>query len=314
MSTPSVSNQPAQTTIAPAVSTDSPAHKARKAQSRKRKSAGGRPNPIATAIGVILVVALFVFPYLLMAITALKTRADVYKIPVEYLPSKLEWSNFITMWSFKGVDVGSSLLATAVIAIGATLLVLLVATPAAYYIARYRFPGRMPFLFIVLCTQMLQPTVLAVGLYQEFRGWQGYAVWAALILINGTFNLSFAVWIMQSFFASVPKEIDEAAMVDGLGRLQTMFKISLPLVWPGIVTAIVFVFVNSWNEYAAAFVLVQKAELQPLTVAMPRFLGLYVKEWQYMFSTAIVAIVPVIILFALIEKRLIGGLTAGAVK
>ncbi|PID97408.1 MAG: sugar ABC transporter permease [Actinomycetales bacterium] len=197
---------------------------------------------------------------------------------------------------------------------GATLLVLLVATPAAYYVARFRFPGRMIFLFLVLITQMLQPTVLAIGLYQEFSSWQGYMSWVALILVNGAFNLAFAVWIMQAFFASVPKEVDEAALIDGAGRLQTMFKISLPLVWPGIVTAIVFVFVNTWNEYAAAFVLVQDNSLQPLTVAMPRFLGMYIRDWQYLFTTAVVAIVPVIILFAMIEKRLIGGLTAGAVK
>lgn len=84
--------------------------------------------------------------------------------------------------------------------------------------------------------------------------------------------------------------------------------------WLGIVTAVVFVFINTWNEYAAAFVLVQKAELQSLTVAMPRFLGLYVREWQFMFTTSVIAIVPVIIMFALIEKCLIGGLTAGSIK
>ena len=97
---------------------------------------------------------------------------------------------------------------------GATLLVLLIATPAAYYVARFRFPGRLVFLLLVLITQMLQPTVLAVGLFQQFKGWQGYAVWAALILINAAFNLSFAIWIMQAFFAGVPKEIDEAALID----------------------------------------------------------------------------------------------------
>ena len=119
---------------------------------------------------------------------------------------------------------------------------------------------------------------------------------------------------MQAFFATVPKEIDEAALIDGLGRLQTMFRISLPLVWPGIVTAIVFVFVNTWNEFSAAFILVQQTNLQPLTVSMPRFLGLYIKDWQYLFTVAMIAIVPVVILFSFIEKRLIGGLTAGSVK
>ncbi|NHB83796.1 carbohydrate ABC transporter permease [Tessaracoccus sp. HDW20] len=272
-----------------------------------------RPNPWLVALGSIAIVAFFGFPYALMFITSLKTRLEVTDIPPVYFPAQPQWSNYISVWSSE-VNPASSLLSTVVIAGGATLLVLLVATPAAYYVARFRFPGRLVFLLLVLITQMLQPTVLAVGLYQEFRGWQGYAVWGALILINGAFNLSFAIWIMQAFFASVPKEIDEAALIDGLGRLQTMFRISLPLVWPGIVTAIVFVFVNSWNEYAAALILVQTPDLQPLTVSMPRFLGLYIQDWQYLFAVALIAIVPVIILFGIIERRLIGGLTAGAGK
>ncbi|WRS29482.1 carbohydrate ABC transporter permease [Actinomycetaceae bacterium MB13-C1-2] len=271
------------------------------------------PNPWLTALGSILIVVFFSFPYALMVITSLKTQADVRKIPPEFFPSNPQFSNYLTVWG-SNVQPGKSLLATAVIAFGATIVVLLVATPAAYYVARFRFRGRLIFLLLVLTTQMLQPTVLAVGLYQQFSGWQGYAVWGALILINGAFNLSFAIWMMQAFFSSIPKEIDEAALLDGLGRMQTMFKISLPLVWPGIVTAIVFVFVNTWNEYAAAFILVQDPDLQPLTVSMPRFLGLYIKDWQYLFTTAVIAIVPVVILFAMIEKKLIGGLAAGGIK
>lgn len=286
------------------------------AKVQHQKGRGGidpNPNPILIAIGALAVVVFFSFPYMLMLISSLKSQADVRRIPPEYWPTEPMWSNYLTVWA-SNVQPGKSLLATTVIAFGATAVVLLVATPAAYYVARFRFRGRMIFLLLVLCTQMLQPTVLAVGLYQQFASWGGYWVWAALILINGAFNLSFAIWMMQAFFSAVPKEVDEAALIDGLGRLQTMFRISLPLTWPGIVTAVVFVFVNTWNEYAAAFILVQDPDLQPLTVSMPRFLGLYIKDWQYLFTTAMVAIVPVIILFSLIEKRLIGGLTSGAVK
>lgn len=278
-----------------------------------RGGVDAKPNRVATVLGAVAVALFFSFPYLLMGISSLKTREEITAIPPDYLPATPKFSNYLEVWG-SAVAPGSSLLATIVISVGATLLVLLVATPAAYYVARFRFPGRMAFLFLVLITQMLQPTVLAVGLYQQFSQWRGYLVWVALILINGVFNLSFAVWIMQSFFASIPKEVDEAALIDGLTRLQTMFRVSLPLVWPGIVTAIIFVFVNTWNEFAAAFILVQDTALQPLTVSMPRFLGMYVRDWQYLFTVATVAIVPVIILFALIEKRLIGGLTAGAVK
>ncbi len=272
-----------------------------------------KPNPWGTAVVAIAVAIFFAFPYVVMVISSLKTRAEITKQPPDYLPASPQWVNYLDVWGYQAVDPAQALLSSVVVALGATLLVLFVATPAAYYVARFRFPGRMAFLLLVLITQMLQPTVLAIGLYVEFVQWKGYLVWLALILINAAFNLSFAVWIMQSFFASVPKEIDEAAMLDGLGRLQTMFKVSLPLVWPGIVTAIIFVFVNTWNEYAAAFVL-RNDKLQTLPVAIPSFLGQYVKEWHFMFATAVVAMIPVIILFSLIEKRLIGGLTAGAVK
>lgn len=284
-----------------------------KTQQGVRGGIDKKPNLIGVVLGALAIMVFFGFPYALMFVTSLKSRLEVTDIPPVYFPETPRWENYINVWS-SPVDPASSLLATTVIAVGATLLVLFVATPAAYYIARFRFPGRMVFLLLVLCTQMLQPTVLAVGLFQQFKGWQGYAVWAALILINGAFNLSFAIWIMQAFFASVPKEVDEAALIDGLGRLQTMFRISLPLVWPGIVTAIVFVFVNSWNEFAAALILVRDNDLQPLTVSMPRFLGLYIQDWQYLFTVALIAIVPVIILFSFIERRLIGGLTAGSVK
>lgn len=282
----------------------------------RRKSVGPnrRPNPVGIAVGAILIVAVFVAPYLLMLLGSLKTQPEITRVPPPFgLPSGPHFNNYVDVWSSQ-VRPFNGLLATVVISFGATALVLLVATPAAYYLARFRFPGRVAFLFLVLITQMLQPTVLAIGLFKEFLSWTGHQSWVALILVNAAFNLAFAIWIMQAFFASVPKEIDEAAVVDGAGRVQVMFRISLPLVWPGVVTAVVFVFVNSWNEYAAASVLVQDNNLQPLTVSLPKFFGFYTSDWQYVFTVATVAIVPVVVLFGFIEKRLIGGLTAGAVK
>jgi len=271
------------------------------------------PNKIAMTIGSVLIVAVFVLPYLIMLFGSLKTQAEITKIPPVYFGNSFQFSNYINMWS-SDVDPLSGLIATLVISVFATLLVLVAATPAAYYLARFRFPGRLAFLLLVLITQMLQPTVLAVGLFREFLQLGLNDTWFAMILVNGAFNLAFAIWIMQAFFASVPKEVDEAAVLDGASKLQVLFKVSLPLVWPGVVTAIIFVFVSSWNEYAAASVIMTSNDKQPLTVSLPRFFGLYSAEWQYVFGVSIVAIVPVVMLFAFIEKRLIGGLTAGAVK
>jgi multiple sugar transport system permease protein len=267
-----------------------------------------------TAVGV-LIGLVFLTPYLIMAVGSLKTRSEILSVPPEYFPQDgLQLGNYQSMWSTPETPLTYNLLSTIIIAVFATLLVLLVATPAAYYTARFRFPGRMVFLFLVIVTQMLQPAVLTAGLFRQMLWLDLNDTWVAMILINAAFNLSFALWIMHSFFAAIPKEIDEAAQIDGAGRLKVLFRINLPLVWPGIVTAVIFTFVSSWNEFAASLVIMSTAENQPLSVALTKFIGQYATSWQYVFGVSIVAIVPVIILFAVIEKRLIGGLTAGAVK
>lgn len=262
----------------------------------------------------IAILGVFVIPYLIMFFGSVKSKSEIRSVEPTYFPTQWRWENYLTMWSTPETPLVQNLLSTIIIAVFATLLVLFVALPAAYYTARFRFPGRMVFMFLVIVTQMLQPAVLTSGLFRQFSFLGISDTWLAMILINAAFNLSFAVWIMHSFFASVPKEIDEAAQIDGAGRLAMLFKINLPLVWPGIVTAIVFTFVACWNEFAASLVIMSTAGNQPLAVALTKFVGQYETSWHYVFGVSIVAILPVVILFMLIEKRLIGGLTAGSVK
>ncbi|MGW9632243.1 carbohydrate ABC transporter permease [Agromyces sp. NPDC055520] len=262
----------------------------------------------------LIVLAVFVMPYIIMFFGSVKTKSQIRSVDPTYFPQEWHWENYINMWSTPETPLPQNLISTIVISVFATLLVLLVAMPAAYYTARFKFPGRMVFLFLVIVTQMLQPAVLTSGLFRQFLAFDLIDTWAAMIFINAAFNLSFAVWIMHSFFAGVPKEVDEAAQIDGAGRMTVLFKINLPLVWPGIVTAIVFTFVACWNEFAASLVILSTAGNQPLSVALTKFVGQYETSWQYVFGVSIVAIVPVVILFMIIEKRLVGGLTAGSVK
>lgn len=272
------------------------------------------PRVILRTVAGFLVFGLFVLPYVVMFLGSVKTRSQIRSVNPTYLPQEWHWENYINMWSTPETPLPQNLISTVVIASCATLLVLLVALPAAYYTARFVFPGRMVFLFLVIVTQMLQPAVLTSGLFRQFNMLGLNDTWVAMILINAAFNLSFATWIMHSFFAGIPKEVDEAAQIDGAGRLTVLFKINLPLVWPGIVTAIVFTFVACWNEFAASLVILTTDMNQPLSVALTKFVGQYETSWQYVFGVSIVAIVPVVILFMLIEKRLVGGLTAGSVK
>lgn len=272
------------------------------------------PRVILRMAAGAAVLVVFVLPYTIMFFGSVKTKAQIRSVDPTYFPVEWHWENYVTMWSTPETPLVQNLVSTIVIAVSATLLVLLVALPAAYITARFRFPGRGAFLFLVIVTQMLQPAVLTSGLFRQFVALDLIDTWLAMILINAAFNLSFAVWIMHSFFAGIPKEIDEAAQIDGARRLVTLFRINLPLVWPGIVTAIVFTFVACWNEFAASLVILQSAGNQPLAVALTKFVGQYETSWQYVFGVSIVAIVPVVVLFMLIERRLVGGLTAGSVK
>ena len=280
----------------------------------KRRTPRTRRSRWLLSLAGAVVAFVFLLPYLIMLIGSFKTRSDILKVPPTYLPKTWHPENYLDMWSTPETPLPYNLVSTVVISLSATLVVLVVALPAAYYTARHKFPGRGAFMLLVLITQMLQPTVLATGLFREFLAFDLNDTWLAMILVNSAFNLSFALWMMHSFFASVPKEIEEAAALDGAGKLRTLRTVTLPLVWPGIVTAVIFTFVACWNEFAASLVILTTAENQPLSVALTKFVGQYSTSWQYVFGVSVVGIVPVVILFAIIERRLVAGLTAGGVK
>ncbi|RII17729.1 Inner membrane ABC transporter permease protein YcjP [Streptomyces sp. YIM 130001] len=269
-----------------------------------------RPRTLVVTAVAWLLAALFLAPYLEMVVTALRPKSELRDRT--YLPQNLEWSNFIEVW--KESELGQNLQVTLLVAGGATLLVLLVSLPAAYYTARVRFRGRKIFLLLVLVTQMFQPTALLVGLYREFHQLEMLnSVWT-LILTNAAFNLAFAVWILTAYISSIPPELEEAAMVDGASRFGAMVKVTLPLALPGVVTAVIFTFITSWNEFVMGLTLTTEPDKQPLTVGINNFIGAYTVEWNYLFAASVVAIVPVIVLFAFIERHVVSGLTAGSVK
>jgi multiple sugar transport system permease protein len=258
-----------------------------------------------------LIAIIFLLPYAEMVITALRPQREL--LERNYLPHHFAWSNLTNMWG-SGFGITTSLRVSLEVAGGATILVVLVALPAAYYTARHRFRGRGLFLLIVLITQMLQPTAVIVGIYKEFLSFHLLDTVWALIMVNAGFNMAFAVWILNAYFGSIPVEIEEAAMVDGSSRLGTLWRVTLPLAMPGVVTALIFTFIAAWNEFIAALTLTTSNDVTPLTVRLDMFIGQYTVDWQHLFGASVVATIPVLILFALIERRVMGGLTAGSVK
>jgi multiple sugar transport system permease protein len=264
-----------------------------------------------TMFAAYTVALIFLLPYAEMVITALRPANELAS--PNYLPRHFDLSNFTSIWS---TGFGGNLGASLKVAGGSTVLVLLVALPAAYYTARHRFIGRTLFLVLVLCTQMFQPAAMLVGIQREFINFNLPSPLLSLILVNAGFNLAFAVWLMNGYFSSIPVELEEAAMVDGSSRFGALVRITLPLALPGIVTALIFTFIGAWNEFLVALTLTLGGShgQQPLTVGINSYIGQYSIDWGHLFAGAVIATVPVIVLFAFIEGRVVSGLTAGSIK
>ncbi len=291
------------------VETPTPSGTAGPARKPPRKTMTTRR--VVLACTAYLVALIFVLPYVEMIIAALRP-ADQQQAP-NFLPTHFDFSNFTTIWK---TGFGGNLTSSLAIAGGSTILVLLVALPAAYYSARFKFRGRSLFLLMVLATQMFQPAAMLVGIQREFLSFNLPSPVISLILVNAGFNLAFAVWILNAYFSSIPAELEEAAMVDGLSRFGALRRITIPLALPGIVTALIFTFITAWNEFIVALTLSlgQSAINTPLTVAINGYIGEYSTDWGHLFAGSVIASVPVIILFALIEGRVVSGLTAGSIK
>jgi multiple sugar transport system permease protein len=271
-----------------------------------------RARTILLPLAGLVLALVFLGPYLVMLLDALRPSSDVVTTPTTFFPRTWKLSTFAEVLT--DPRFLNWLKTSVIVATASTCIVVVAAVPAAYVTARYRFPGRIPFLFLVLVTQMFSPTALVVGIYREFFSLNLVNTYAALIITNAAFNLAFATWILHGFFSSIPGEVEEAAHLDGCGRWRTLTRVMLPLTLPGLVTAVIFTFIAAWNEYVVALTLIQDDARKPLTVGINSYVTGYEQHWDQLFGASIIAIVPVVVLFALIEKHLVGGLTSGAVK
>ena len=263
-------------------------------------------------IALTPLMAWVLFPVVVMLLTSLKSPQDTAVGADRWLPSTWRFDNFIEVW--RRTPLARYLVYSCLIASGATVAAVLVALPAAYALARLRFPGRRPVLFALLTTQMFSPVVVIIGLTQTMNMLQLGETYAGLILVYAAFNLAFAVWMLMGYFTTLPTELDEAAMIDGCSRWRVVTRILLPLARPGVVTVVVFVFIAAWNEFVVALAFTSGKPICPLSVGILDFFQQYEILWHYLMAAALIATVPVVVLFLAVEKQLVRGLTAGAIR
>ena len=262
---------------------------------------------------VVSLICIFIlYPYFVMLCTALKSRAEIFSINGTILPMEYMWSNFVDIW--KKAPMAKYMMNSVIIAGGSTIIAMLCGIPAAYALSRMEFKGQTAFLGFIIVSQMFAPVVLLIGIYKVISMIGLTDNILGLIFINAAFNQAFTIWLLRGTFMSIPSDMEQAATIDGCNRVQAMMKVLLPVAAPGIVTTLIFIFINAWNEYTVALCLMSTDTLKPLTVGINIFNGYNMIEWQYLFAASIFAIIPVVILFMCIEKHLTAGLTAGGVK
>ena len=261
---------------------------------------------------VSLICITILYPYFVMFLTALKSREEIFSPNGTIFPLIWHWNNFTEI--FKRAPMAQYMLNSIIIASGSTAIAMVCGIPAAYALARMKFKGQTAFLGFIIVSQMFAPVVLLIGIYKVMQTMALTNTLLGLVFINAAFNQAFTIWLLRGTFMSIPADMEQAATIDGCNRVQAMLRVLLPVAAPGIVTTLIFIFINAWNEYTVALCLISTDTIKPMTVGINIFNGYNIIEWQYLFAGSIFAIVPVVILFMSIEKNLTSGLTAGGVK
>ncbi len=252
------------------------------------------------------------FPFVVTLFTALKPRNELTSIPPSFAPSEFQWGNFLDVWN--NTNIVESLINSFFISTTATLIAIVVAAPCAYAMTRFEFKGKGFYKFFLLVTQMLSPIVLVLGLFRLMVYVGVVDSLGFLSVIYAAFNVAFCVWMLQSYFETIPKDLEESAWIEGAGRLRSLITIFLPLAIPAITIVAMFTFVNSWNEFIIAFSTLRDSSSYTIQLGIIEMTGYYSIRWDYVMVSVIIATIPVAILFSWLQKHLIGGLTTGSVK
>ncbi|MBD3305070.1 ABC transporter permease subunit [candidate division KSB3 bacterium] len=278
-----------------------------------------RRTPLTQRIGQILFylgIAFFVlfalFPYIWTALTSFKPESELFTKGVHYLPKDVVVQNYINL--FKRLHFQRYLSNSLIVAVSTTALALVISSLAGYAFSRFRFNLRAALMVIFVLTNMFPKILLIIPLFMIFRHVSLLNTYHGLVLAHCTFTIPFATWMLTGFFDSIPRELEEAAMVDGASRIRAFLKVTLPLAAPSLAATAVYIFIHSWNDYLYAVMFTSSESVRTLPIALKMFIGKYEVDWGALTAGGIVTSVPLVVFFMLVQRYLIAGLTAGAVK
>lgn len=264
---------------------------------------------LAHALGLLLIIGTILLPIFWIGLTAFKEPRDVYSLSsaLSFVPTL---DNFRTVFAHPW-NLGSKILNSVIVACGTVLLCIPMATLAAYGFSRYSFPLKRTLFLVVIASQFIPSAVVVLPYFLMFKEWGLLDTRFALVLVNISIVMPYAVWMIKGFIDAVPIEIEESAMVDGAARWRVLWEIVVPVAWPGIITAAVFSFTLTWNEFLFSIIL-GKQDALTLPIGLIGFRTERGDLWELMAAGGLIIIVPMFVLSLLMQKHFIGSLTAGS--
>lgn len=265
-------------------------------------------------IAAILIACVLLFPLYWTLITSLKTETEIFRNPPTFFPEIINTKSYAAQVETGDFNMFQSFANSLIISLGAMAIAVILAVPASYGIAKYRFRGRKVMLLTFLVTQMLPVSVLLTPLFMLFKNMHLYNTWGAAILADATIGIPFSILILKNYFASIPKDMEEAAYIDGCNRFTAFIRILLPIAKPGVMVCAIFSFLYAWGDLAYGMTFIIDQQNRPITAGIFNFMGQYGTKWSYLTAFAVVTIIPVLLIFIFMQKYIVGGMTSGAVK
>ncbi len=277
-----------------------------------------RRGRAAVEVGLLaLLAAAMLFPVLWMLETSIKENRDVYAVPAQFFGFTVTLDHYKDVFVAPGggaSDLSTSLLNSVQVAGASTLLATLLGVPAAWAYSRFSLKAKKDQLFFILSTRFMPPVVVVIPIFLMYRELGLINTKLGLILIYAAFNVPFTIWMMKGFVDEVPSEYEDAAMLDGYTRLQAFWRVTLPLLVPGIAATAVFALIFSWNEFVFAIFLTSSEEVRTAPPAIAGLIGGTTVDWGLVAASAVVFALPVLVFAYLVRKHLVAGVTLGAVR